>query len=196
VLFRSPGYDHIASPEVVIHDNFLELYYHCPYGDFQYTFIATTQDGVEWQYDNQVQGLFYLRIIEQTYGIAKYKNEGAVAYIKEGNTFKEVKKFLPNMRHCAYYNKKLYWSCIGDAPETIFRGTLSLPEFVITDVEEVLKPSYDFETGKYLARPSTPGPATKVNEVRDPYVIEVEGTLYIFYAVRGEEAIALAIIEE
>jgi len=195
-LNKIPGYDHIASPEVVVHDTFLELYYHCPYGDFQYTFVATTKNGVDWEYGTEVQGMFYMRIIEDNYAVAKYKNDGGIAYKRKGSSFEEVRKILPNMRHCAYHNHKLYWSCIGDSPESIFRGTLILPEFDIRDVEEVIKPTYNFETGGHTPNPSRPGPAVRVNEVRDPYIIEVRGIVYIFYTVKGEEAIALATIEE
>jgi len=195
-LSKIPGHDHIASPEVVLHETFLELYYHCPYRDSQYTFIATTHNGIDWEYNPAAQGMFYMRILEKDYAIAKYKNEGGIIYRRSEGAFKEVKRILPNMRHCAYMEGKLYWSCIGDSPETIFRGDLDLTTFTVSNIEEVLKPLYNFETGGHTPKPSLPGPATRVNEVRDPYVVKQGKISYIFYTVRGEEAIALAKIEE
>ena len=68
------------------------------------SFVATTKNGVDWEYGTDVQGMFYMRIIEDNYAVAKYKNDGGIAYKRKGSSFEEVRKILPNMRHCAYHN--------------------------------------------------------------------------------------------
>ena len=45
-LDESPGYDHVASPEVLVLKDQVELFYHCKYEDFQYTFKSITRDGL------------------------------------------------------------------------------------------------------------------------------------------------------
>lgn len=195
-LSRIEGHGHIASPEVIVNKDSLELYYHCPYADFQYTFRAITKDGINWEYDPQVKGMFYLRFIQPGYAVAKYRNDGGVLYKVAEGTFKEVGRLLPSMRHCSYLDGKLYWTNIGDTPERIFRGDINPVECLVSNIEEVLAPLEDFETGKHRLAPSRPGAAIRVNQVRDPFVIQENGKTYLFYSVRGEEAIALAVVEE
>ena len=195
-LGKISGRGHIASPEVLINEDSLELYYHCPYADFQYTFRAVTRDGINWEYDPQVKGMFYLRFIQPGYAIAKYKNDGGVLYRTTQGRFEEVGRLLPKMRHCSYLDGKLYWTNIGDTPERIFRGDINPDKCLVNNLEEVLAPVEDFETGRYSLAPSRPGAAVRVNQVRDPFVLREEDKTYLFYSVRGEEAIALAVIEE
>jgi hypothetical protein len=190
-LNKIPGFGHVASPEVVIFNDRLELFYHCGHGDFQYTFKATTKDGKNWQYNKEVQGCFYFRLIGEEYAIAKYRNEGGVWYQKENNKFVEKGRLLPRMRHCCYCDGKLYWSEIGDEPECIYRADLNLSNFSILNKEKVLIPSEPYEITNN-SKPSKAGAATGVTEVRDPFVIQYENKKFIYYTVRGEEAIAVA----
>jgi len=195
-LKKIPGYGHLASPEVVINENFLELYYHCPYKDHQYTFKAITVDGIRWEYDTHPKAAFYLRMLDLGFAIAKFKNEGGVVYKITDGFFKEVARILPNMRHCCYSDSKLYWTNIGDSPESILRGDLDLNSFSLSNIELVLTPEEQYETGDHPIAPSKPGAAIRVNQVRDPFVLTHKNKKYLFYTVRGEEAIALATIEE
>lgn len=195
-LKQTPGHDHLASPEVVTNGDSLELYYHTPYADFQYTFRAITKDGLNWTYDPQVKGMFYLRFLDQGYALAKFKNESGVLYKTSEGRFTEVKRLLPNMRHCAYLDGKVYWTAIGDAPESILRGDFDFDTLEVSNIERVLTPTEEYETGNYSVSPSKSGASVRVNQVRDPFVIRDNNTTYLYYTVRGEEAIALAIIEE
>lgn len=190
-ILKVPGWGHIASPEVVVFEDRLELFYHCDYADFQYTFKAITRDGENWEYFKQVQGHFYFRIIEQNYAIAKYKNQGGVWYCKDGDRFIEKGRLLPCMRHCCYCDSWLYWSEIGDMPEVIYRGRLNLDNFTISDKEKVIIPSESYEIANTLTV-SKPGKAVGVTEVRDPFVVKYQDKTFIYYTVRGEEGIAVA----
>jgi hypothetical protein len=188
---ETPGYGHVASPEVVVLNDHLELYYHCKYKDFQYTFKAITQDGQNWEYDREVQGCFYFRLIGSSYAIAKYKNNGGIWYKKTNDKFVERGRLLPRMRHCCYCDGVLYWSEIGDMPEVIYRGRLNLIDFTISNKEKIVIPSESYEITDLL-KPSQPGASVGVTEVRDPYVVQNDGRTFIYYTVRGEEAIAFA----
>jgi len=195
-LGKTPGHDHLASPETVIKEGELELYYHTPYQDWQYTFKASTTDGINWSYDSEPKGMFYLRFLEQDYALAKYKNSSAVLYKFKDEVPQEIKRILPNMRHCAYHDGVLYWTEIGAAPESIYRAKFNYGTLDVYNVQQVLVPTEDFETGRYPVTPSRSGAATRVNQVRDPFVISDETGTYLFYTVRGEEAIAVARIKE
>lgn len=190
-LKKIPGNGHIASPEIEVLSDRLNLYYHCNYNDDQYTFKASTYDGKNWEYDREIQGYFYFRIIEKDYAISKYKNNGGIWYKRQNGKFVPNGFILPKMRHCCYFNGKLYWSEIGDMPECIYRADLSLSNFVIKNIEKVITPTEYYEIKGNLA-PSNSGSATNVTEVRDPFVIENESQTYIFYTVCGEEGIAIA----
>ena len=188
---KIPGNGHIASPEVIIKENKLELFYHCCYRGLQCTFKSITHNGIDWEYEKEIQGLFYFRVINEEYAIAKYNNDGGIWYKKENDKFIEKGRLLPRMRHCCYHNNKLYWSEIGDMPEVIYRGDLNICDFTIKNKEIIIVPSEDYEITSKLA-PSTLGPAVGVTEVRDPYVIKENEKTYIYYTVRGEEGIAIA----
>lgn len=195
-LNKTPGHDHLASPEVVIKESEVEIYYHTPYQDWQYTFKASTVDGINWSYDSTSKGMFYLRFLEHDYALAKYKNSSAILYKCTNEEPQEIKRILPNMRHCAYLNGKLYWTTIGDAPEHILRGDFNYSTLEVDNIETVLTPTEDFETGRHPITPSRSGAAVRVNQVRDPFVISDQTGTYLFYTVRGEEAIAVARIKE
>jgi hypothetical protein len=186
---------HVASPEVLLHQDRLELYFHREHNDFQYTFKATTEDGERWVEDDEVQGDFYLRTVGEQHAVAKHRNQGGIWYKRTNGKLVEQGRLLPKMRHCCHCEGKLYWSEIGDNPEVIYRGDLNLSKFTVSNKQKIIMPSEHYEVTKNH-RPSLPGSAVGVTEVRDPYAIKSEGKTFIFYTVRGEEAIAVAEIQE
>lgn len=190
-LKKIPGSGHIASPEIEVFSDRLNVYYHCDYKNNQHTFKATTYDGKNWEYDKDIQGYFYFRIIEKDYAISKYKNNGGVWYKKKNDKFIQHGNILPRMRHCCYFSGKLYWSEIGDTPECIYRADLDLSNFKIYNKEIVITPTEEYEI-KGSLKPSERGAAINVTEVRDPFVIQDELKTFIFYTICGEEGIAVA----
>nr|CAI78744.1 hypothetical protein [uncultured Gammaproteobacteria bacterium] len=60
---------------------------------------------------------------------------------------------------------------------------------------DILKPELAWEGADLAPRRSRIGPETGVRQLRDPYVLkDADGSLYLFYTGRGEEAIGVALL--
>lgn len=102
------------------------------------------------------------------------------------------------MRHPAVYVRGdtlyLFYSRKSDAPERIMMATVGLlgdwMSWEATPPIEILRPDMDYEGVNYPNEPSGKGGAIGVQELRDPYIFEEDGQLYLFYSVAGEEGIA------
>jgi len=97
----------------------------------------------------------------------------------------------------------VFYSRIGDAPERIMLSTIRLDHGTYNDWDpsypplEILHPEYDWE-GYFLPNLPSEGCAAKdyVNQLRDPDVFEdKDGSLYLLYSGKGEDAIGLARLE-
>jgi len=108
---------------------------------------------------------------------------------------------LPGMRHPAVWVEHdrlhVFFSRVGDAPERILVSTVELVEdwnaWRPSKEQTVLFPKEDYEGVSERVAPSTFGAAhTLVRQLRDPFVFEDEGELYLLYAVGGERGIAIA----
>lgn len=92
----------------------------------------------------------------------------------------------------------LFFHRRGDMPESILLTRMDLSvgdasEWNCTYPPElVLSPETDWEGIGYPLGPSTSGSATGVRELRDPYILEEDGGIFLFYCGAGEEAIGLA----
>lgn len=94
-----------------------------------------------------------------------------------------------------FYSRKY-----DDRPERILMSTidLSVGDYDLWDSsyppEEILQAEPGWEGGQFPPDPSSGGDAPEnVNQLRDPYIFEdIDGTLYLFYAGCGEDAIGLA----
>jgi len=62
----TPGKDHVASPDVHIDEENkkIVLYYHTPYDDWQYTFKAESEDGLNFTSEEENLGMFYFRVFK------------------------------------------------------------------------------------------------------------------------------------
>jgi hypothetical protein len=94
----------------------------------------------------------------------------------------------------------VFYSTIGDAPERILLSTIRLDDgppssWDLSPPIEVLRPELPYEGSTAPVAPSVKGPATNVNQLRDPYVLVDGGTTYLFYSIAGESGIALAELE-
>ena len=191
----TPGYDHIASPDVRVEKDRLVVCFHSPYKDGQYSFAAHT-DGVSWHIfnDDPLPEFYYRQFTHNSgfYAITKDKNIGGSLWKWRRTApiepaIEKIQSIIPNMRHGCYDDGYWYFTKIGDAPESILRC-----KFGDWDNHEiVLEPSKEFEFGGVIG-PSKPGAATNVTQVRDPYILNEGGSKYLYYTFRGEEGIAVA----
>jgi hypothetical protein len=209
----APGCEgHIASPEIWADEATREvrLYVHGPSREqgSQKTFLAHSTDGRQFGAASAtVLAPFYLRVFRHGgwfYGVAKHGNvSGVLLRSRDGVTpFERGPEIIPHMRHCALVYRDdtlwIYYSRIGDAPESILltrwdlRGDWHAWEATATPPRTILSPETNYEGIGFPNAPSTPGPAVDVRQVRDPFVYEEDGRLYLFYTVAGETGIALA----
>jgi len=203
----SPCEGHIASPEVLIDNksNKILMYYHGGTDNGQKTFLATSEDGINFTNDSGPLCNFYLRVFEyknKKYGIAKKGNECSVVYDID-NDFKPIFEFLPSSRHCAVYvdGDYLYiaYSNIGDSPEHIRMCKIKLNDDfanweVISD-KVLIEPTFKFEGADLTTVKSMAGSATlkfgnkNIKELRDPYLFKFNDKLYLYYVTLGEKEI-------
>ena len=149
------------------------------------------------------------RHIHRTDDIRNRFHPGPVLDI-DGEEFTDLSTFdkdTPNMselcrmRHVCFHQRghelDIYYSNVGDLPERIKRTTIDLRqdwrEWRGTRFEEIIRPETDCEGANEPLLPSSGG--TKdfpVHELRDPFVYEEEGIVYLFYSTAGEQGIGLA----
>ena len=105
------------------------------------------------------------------------------------------------MRHVAFHVQgdtlRLYYSNVGDVPERIKRTPVALDGdwtgWRGGPVEEVVRPEKRHEGAALPIAPSAGGAAPgPVHELRDPFVFEEGGRVWLFYTVAGERGLALA----
>ena len=109
------------------------------------------------------------------------------------------------MRHAAFHIEGdrlwIYYSNVMDCPERIKRTAIDLSkpwdDWRPSGFEDVIRPGIAYEGVTEPLHPSRSGARHyPVQELRDPYVLEEYGHLYLFYSVAGEQGIAVAEITE
>ena len=104
-------------------------------------------------------------------------------------------------RHIAFHRRghelDIFYSNVGDRPERIKCTTVDLrpdwTEWQGTQYKEVLRSETDYEGVAEPITHSLNGSVHKpMHQLRDPYVYEEDGTLYLFYSVAGEHGIGMA----
>jgi hypothetical protein len=91
----------------------------------------------------------------------------------------------------------VFYSTIGDSPERLLLSTIHLSDgppssWDLSPPIDVLRPEMDYEGAQRPVVASLKGPATNVNQLRDPYIFVDGGKTYLYYGVAGETGIALA----
>ena len=207
-LRDTPCTTHIASPEVVYEDGVFKMYYHGDRDNKQGTFLAESKTGDFFTtVSPEILCNFYLRVFDYKgvrYGIAKNNNDGAIIYNISDN-YTPLFSFLPSARHCHGMVKgdNLYitYSNIGDSPEHIRLCTVQLNEDIakweVLSDEVLIMPTFRHEGGNDIRVTSAPGSATRrfghpIMELRDPYLLDINGKVHILYSTQGERAIAYA----
>lgn len=97
---------------------------------------------------------------------------------------------------------QIFYTRIGDCPERIMMSTIDLSagNYEAWDSSfpprEILQAELHWEGGDIPPTNSQGSTAPEnVNQLRDPYIFkDIDGTLYLFYCGRGEDAIGVAIL--
>jgi hypothetical protein len=217
-LHDAPGdMDHIASPDLhVDHENrLIRMYYHGHQrGEtLQFSYVASSPDGVAFTSDLLPVGDFYLRMLpwrNQWIGMSK----GGVMYCSPDG----VRGFtrLPHpafpmsdpqanaagdVRHVALELRgdllTVFFTRIGDNPEAILRAVIDLrrprERWRARRERLLLRPETTWEGADLAPEPSRAGAASgRQHALRDPALFAEDGRRYLLYSIAGESGIGAA----
>ena len=197
---------HIASPEVIV-DNanheFIMYFHGLSAVGIQTTRIAFSKDGIHFETDsNEDLGTSYMRVFNYdgyVYAVTMpgqfYRSADGISGFEQGPQL-----FSKNLRHHAVLLRGdtfyVFYTKVGDAPEQIYVSTIDISkpwdEWVASAPILVMKPEYDWEGADAPLVPSIRSVAHgHVNQLRDPYIYEENGKLFMLYAVAGESGIGI-----
>ncbi|WP_145220231.1 hypothetical protein [Planctomycetes bacterium TBK1r] len=96
-------------------------------------------------------------------------------------------------------NVYLFYSAKNDTPERIFlsvidtnNGSTDTDQWKANGQQLILQAELDWEGADLPATKSANGAQVNVNQLRDPFIFEDDGKVYLFYTGEGEEAIGFA----
>lgn len=211
----APFSNTISSPDVfVLPDGRVRMYFSCdsyPGSTEQWSGVSESTNGVDFTLASTENiAKYYLRVFEYngaTYGLQK---GWSTAVAELGVSTDGIERFTliktlsgGSIRHMAVQRDGntllVFYSVIGDAPERLLLSTIDLASgppstWDLSAPIEVLRPETDYEGAQRPVVASVKGPATNVNQLRDPYVFVDNGTVYLYYGVAGESGIALATV--
>lgn len=226
--------DHVASPEVIADEKNKQLlmYFHTPitpapkFDDPDYqkkvlqqkqaTYLAVSDDGINWKTNGRKIAEHYLRVYPaQGGGYWGFARAGALSYSYDGKWLFDNLKPGPMdkdpvtfsmARHVALLPAKggvdVFYSAIADVPESIMVTRINMngndwTKWTASKPKLVLAPETDYEGVNLPMKPGTFGSSKNPERgLRDPYVIRDNGKLYMFYTVQGEKGIALVELKE
>lgn len=208
----APGSKHIASPDVVIDEDSrqLRMYFHQPVeGQGQRSFVALSEDGLQWRVEPETLGLFYFRVFQRSvaqdntyYAFCRNADVGGQwCRSTDGLTpFEEGHDILPGCRHAASWVDgdvlHLFYSLAGDRPERILVSQVDLStdwaEWEPSPAQVVLEPTLEWEGGRLPLEESHWGRVTHpVRQLRDPGIYAEDGQLYLLYSGAGEQNLGI-----
>jgi hypothetical protein len=212
----APFSNTISSPDVlVLPDGRIRMYFSCdsyPGSTEQWSGVADSADGIHFSLaSTQNIAKYYMRVFEWEGTKYAVQKGWSTAPAELGASPDGVARFAfiktfsgGSIRHMAvlvdHEAMLVFYSKIGDAPERILLSTIRLDQgtpdtWDLSPPVEVLRPELPYEGSDYPIAPSVKGPATKVNQLRDPYIFVDGGKTYMFYGIAGESGIALAEID-
>jgi len=212
------GKAHVASPDVTVDDarKELRMYFHSPSKSIgkQTTYLALSKDGLHFTVNPERLGPFYFRVFQYGgywYAMSKrgwlHRSKDGIAPFEPGpNPFPNAGKpdgeeNSAGMRHVALDlsgdRLTVYYSSIGDAPESILRSTVALgpdwKDWKAGVPELVLQSEFGCEGADIPVAPSKGGSAKgREHALRDPAIFKEDGHTYLLYSVAGENGIAVA----
>lgn len=221
-LAQTPCHGHIASPDVhVDHANRrIVMYYHgpalsrqaqedealtqqYPFLGGQRSFVATSEDGIRFDSQNEILGPSYFRVLGYDGWVYALGMPGIFLRSRDGFTNFEHGPvcFGRDQRHTALLRRDdtlfIFYSVAGDCPEHILCATIDLRSdwmaWTASDPVSVLKPEMDYEGADLPLAPSQRGAIhERARQLRDPAIYTEEGRTYLLYAVAGEAGLAIA----
>ena len=192
------------------------MYFHCPSKTtgIQTSYLARSTDGIRFIAGAERLGPFYFCAFYfdgSWYAMAKrgwlYRSRDGLVPFEEGpNPFPGINERngdenSPGIRHMALdlVGNKLdvYFSNIGDMPESILRSSIKLkPDWIqwkASPPGPILRPKTEYEGAQIALAASSSGKSkTRENAVRAPAIFKDEGRTYLPYSVAGESGIAIA----
>lgn len=199
--------DHIASPDVVVDQDRLEvrMYFHGGDGTDlkdQRECLAVSRDGALFTVVCHDLGSAYWRVFRHAELWYALVMPGDLLRSRDGiRNFEPAGSILPSTaRHSAIVVSGgrlcVFYSELGTCPEAIAMRLVEFGDgasFHVGEAQVVLRPETDYEGGRLPARSAEPGEALEpARELRDPAAHLESGQLFLFYAAGGERCIALA----
>lgn len=159
-------------------------------------FYRPSDDNAPWEVTEELSR--GERVLWQSQNIRFLKFREDAASAPEGG-----RKPVPQSRHLGLYLSGdmlyVFFTMKKHAPERILATTVDLAadDWFKTRAQpppiEILRAEREWEGATLPARPSRKGAAVRQeNALRDPFILNEEGRLYLFYAGGGEQAIGLA----
>ena len=201
-------YAHIASPDVHVdkENQRIFMYYHGMLADAdQQTRIAYSEDGLNFKAKKNLLGPAYFRAFEYENWIYAITWAGYLLRSRSWDGPFELGAMLKNMaplnnsnrilRHTALLLREnilhIFFSCIGDKPESICHAQISLYEdwndWQLQAESTVLKPELEWEGADLSVKRSLIGAADyPVHELRDPCIYQEDENIYLLYCGAGE----------
>ena len=205
--FEDATIPHIASPDVhVDHANRrIVMYYHglAAFGR-QRTRVAVSRDGLRFEPRAPLLGPSYFRVFAYRGNTYALVMPGRIHRSANGFDDFEPGPDLfgdPRQRHSAVLLRGdvlwVVWSRVGEAPERLYVSRVDVSGdwlgWRAAPPQELMRPETEWEGAMLPVEPSwRSAVATPTNQLRDPAILEDEGRLWLYYAVRGENGIAVA----
>jgi hypothetical protein len=178
------------------------------HGYGQFTQAAESSDGIHFEVRPSIIKTSYLRVFQyggSLYGMARLgrllrAKDPSASWELGPNAFREG-PYADRVRHVAVVLRgqtlHVFYTGIGDAPERIMLSTIDLKgdwsSWKASEPVEVLRPDMAYECASLPDAPSEGGDVKgRVRQLRDPFVFEESGKMYLFYTICGEQGIAAA----
>jgi len=180
-------------------------------GYYQYSQASVSQDGLHFEAQPTISRETYLRVFQHDgmfYAISRLgqllrASDPLQEFSVGGNPFGGT-RFSDRVRHTGLLKERgvlhVFFSAIGDAPESILHTTINLAgdwtTWRIGEIQQILTPEASYECPNLPNEPSAIGAIDRpVRQVRDPDVFEEGGRIYLFYTFCGEQGVAGAEVE-
>lgn len=206
---------HVASPDIFIDERNqkIRMYFHFRLPELGHlSSVAESSDGLTFSVQPGSIGKTYLRHFVHNDWYYVVDKQGHLSRSKDGLTdFEKGPNQIFHMahdpistsylRHTGLYLKRqtlqIFFSRINDTPESILWSTMTLDDdwrqWQLTPPRMILQPETIYEGIDLPNEPSQKGDAKgRQHQVRDPFIFEDDGELYLLYSVAGEYGIAIA----